>query len=61
MVTILHLSYHQPDAASMSHGNASYLVLWYNSAAILIKIPKCSGYQQKLIAVSMGENHDVAK
>ena len=60
IVTLLHLSYHQSDAAAIAYRNASYLVLWYNSAAILIKIPKWSGYQQKLITVSMGENHGVA-
>ena len=46
---------HQPAGAIGAYGNDGALV-WYKSAAILIRIPKWSEYRQKLIAISTGEN-----
>ena len=44
----------QPAGAIGAYGNDGTLV-WYKSAAILIRIPKWSEYRQKLIAISTGE------
>ena len=49
------LVYHQPAAALLAYGNEPFLNVWYQSAAILIRIPKWSEYRQKLIAISTGE------
>lgn len=59
------LLYHEPAAATavykntdtpdfLAYGKDPSLVLWYKSAAILIRIPKWSNYRQKLIAISTG-------
>ena len=45
---------HQPAAAAIHYGNESTVMVWYKSAAILIRIPKWSDYRQKLI-ISTGE------
>ena len=46
---------HQPAGAIGAYVNCGTLV-WYKSAAILIKFPKWSEYRQKLIAISTREN-----
>ena len=45
---------HQPAGVIGAYGNCGTLV-WYKSAAILIRFPKWSKYRQKLIAISTGE------
>ena len=52
--------YHQPAAAVIAYGNEANVDLWYNSAAILIRILKWSDYRQKLIVIST-ENYIVVQ
>ena len=44
--------YHQPAATVIAYANEATVYLWYNSVAILIRIPKWSDYRQKLIVIS---------